>query len=95
MSKLLEDQKLDMNDGSYASRKFVLTIIGLVLVTILAIGGLWYPMVAGIFPTFIGGILGVLSLYFTGNVMSKMVQGKTAVQLQQSSDKVDNPEENE
>lgn len=69
-------------DGVYRSRKFVLTIMGLLLITLMSLTGIWYTTTAAILPTFVGGILGVLSLYMTGNVMNKYVIGKTAASLQ-------------
>jgi len=72
--------------GSYGSRKFILTLLGLFLVTALAAMGAFFPAVPAILPTFVGGVLGVLSLYFTGNVVNKYVVGKTMVQVENQSD---------
>ena len=60
----------------FSSRKFLLTLIGLVLVTIFSLMSIWYMPIAGLLPTFIAGILGVLGLYFGGNVANKFVVGK-------------------
>jgi len=79
-------RKVDYKNGAYKSRKFTLTLLGVILITLLAAAGIWYPTVPAVYPTFIGGILGVLSLYFTGNVMNKYVVGKTAIQLKQDNE---------
>lgn len=51
------------------------------LVTGVAVSTVWFPAVQAVFPTFIGGILGIVSLYFTGNVANKFVVGKTEVEM--------------
>jgi len=67
---------LDLHDGGKMSRKFILTIMALALLTGVALLSVKYAAIVAILPTFVGGILGVLSLYFTGNVMNKYVVGK-------------------
>jgi hypothetical protein len=67
---------IDLEDGGYGSRKFLLTIIGLLLVTLVAVLSVGFPGIIAVMPTFTGGILAILSLYFTGNVMNKYVTGK-------------------
>jgi hypothetical protein len=71
----------DLQDGSFASRKFLLTIFSIILLTIVSLAGIIYPAVAAILPTFIGGLLGILSLYFTGNLVNKVVAGKNVKSL--------------
>lgn len=71
----------EMN-GTYASRKFILTILGLLLVSGVAVAGIWSAAIPTVLPTFVGGILGVLSLYFTGNIANKFVVGKQMVQME-------------
>lgn len=66
----------DLRDGSFGSRKFIMAIFSIILLTTLALTGIIYPAVAAILPTFVGGLLGILSLYFTGNVVNKYVVGK-------------------
>jgi hypothetical protein len=63
-----------------SSRKYKLALIALVLVT----GG-WIvsgtvPGLAQMFSELITGIMGILMLYFTGNVGNKFVVGKTLVE---------------
>lgn len=72
---------LDPNDGSFGSRKFLLTLLGLSIVTIVTVLAVKSPAVAAVLPTFVGGILGVLSLYFTGNIMTKHVIGRHQVNV--------------
>lgn len=74
----------DLKDGSFASRKFMLTIFAIILLTIIALAGIIYPAVVAILPTFVGGLLGILSLYFTGNVVNKYVTGKNLKNLSET-----------
>lgn len=74
-------KEVDHNDGAYKSRKFVLTLLGLILLTGVSLCALKFPPVVAVLPTFTGGIIGVLSLYFTGNVMAKHVNGSTQAKL--------------
>lgn len=62
--------------GAYGSRKFVLTLVGLALMVVIAMASVFSPAIPAVMPTFTGGILGVLSLYFAGNVTNKLVVGK-------------------
>lgn len=80
LNKGVNMQEIPEATGTYKSRKFVLTTIGLVLITVVTIMGTFFPTLPSIMPTFTGGILGVLSLYFTGNVVNKWVVGKTLTQ---------------
>jgi len=43
----------------------------------------WLPVIVGLYPTFVGGIIGVLSLYLAGNVANKYVVNKTTSTLKQ------------
>ena len=72
---------LDINDGALSSRKFLLTILGLLLITVVTMATIKFPAVAAVLPTFIGGILGVLSLYFAGNVVAKNIVGNNIAKL--------------
>lgn len=74
-----------LKDGGMKSRKFILTLLGLFLITGMSVAGLWFPQsITAIMPSFVAGILGSLSLYFTGNIANKHVAGKIQVQLNQS-----------
>ena len=64
------------SNKSYASRKFVLSIVAVVLVTLLSVLSIWFQGIQPILSTFISGVIGVLSLYFAGNVANKYVIGK-------------------
>ena len=72
---------IDINDGSLSSRKFILTIFGLLLITVVTVASAQYPALAAVLPTFIGGILGTLSLYFAGNVVAKNIVGNNIAKL--------------
>lgn len=63
----------NINDKPFRSRKFFLTVFCILLLTVVCILGIWFPMLPAILPTFVGGILGILSLYFTGNVLQKHI----------------------
>lgn len=61
------------------SRKYKLTLIALLLIT-----GAWsasglLPGLGHIFSELIAGIIGILMLYFTGNVSNKFVVGRHLV----------------
>lgn len=62
--------------GSPNSRKFFLTVGCIALLTFLCLLSVFYPALSAILPVFIGGLLGILSLYFTGNIANKYVVGK-------------------
>ena len=72
--------------GLYTSRKFLLTLLGLILMVCIAIAGMFSPAIPAVMPTFTGGVLGVLSLYFAGNVTNKYVVGKTLLQPDEEDD---------
>jgi hypothetical protein len=63
--------------GTYLSRKFMLACFCIMLITAVSTLSIWFPGIAPILPTFVGGLLGILSLYFTGNVMNKYVVSKS------------------
>lgn len=72
--------ELEMTN-TYRSRKFVLALVAIILITGVSVASIWLASVAGILPTFIGGILGVLSVYYGGNIANKFVVGKTQVEF--------------
>lgn len=74
--------------STYRSRKFVLALIALVVITGVSVAAIWFAAVAGILPTFVGGILGVLSVYYGGNVANKFVVGKTQVEFKKATETV-------
>lgn len=78
----------DIDTGPYNGRKFILTIASIVLITAYSIVAGFYVGLRENLSSFIGGVLGVLSLYFTGNVMNKLVVGKVAAQLTTASGKI-------
>lgn len=68
-------------DRSWRSRKFMLANFCLLLISAITVFSVWFVSLHAILPSFIGGILGVLSLYYGGNVGSKFVIGKTQVEI--------------
>lgn len=74
---MLSNGEQSLLDGKgVKSRKFILTILSLAILigmTILAAGN---AAMAPLFPTFVGGLLGILGLYFGGNVAHRYATGK-------------------
>ena len=54
------------------SRKYKLAQLAILLITVVALLGVKYAAISTVLPSFVGGILGVLGLYFTGNVTQKV-----------------------
>jgi hypothetical protein len=79
-------EKIPEMKGPYSSRKFVLTIISICLITAVAMSSAWISVIPTILPAFIGGILGTLSLYLGGNVANKFVVGKQMVEISKTKD---------
>ena len=72
------------------SRKFILTILGLLLITLVALVGIKYQAIEGVYPTFMGGVMGILGLYFSGNVVNKHVIGNQQVKMEAAKNGNDN-----
>jgi hypothetical protein len=69
-------------DRVYSSRKFVMALICIALI---ALGGLvCVKLVAfgAIYPTYIGGILGIAGLYIAGNVTNDFLNNKVQANVQ-------------
>ena len=64
----------------FQSRKFTLTIISLCILIAMTIASQYMSIVQGLYPTFVGGLLGILSSYFCGNIAHKYVINKTMTQ---------------
>ena len=58
------------------SRKFLLTLFSLLLVSVFSLLGIKYTIIQSLLSVFISGVLGILSLYFGGNITSKWVNNK-------------------
>lgn len=67
------------DDGGFLSRKLVITILAMLLITTGAFVSAWWPIFAASYGTFVGGILGCLGIYLTGNVTNKFLTDKNAV----------------
>jgi cadmium resistance protein CadD (predicted permease) len=68
----------EIDSGTYDGRKFILTLIGTLIITAYSVVAAFVPAMTGILPTFIGGILGMLGLYFGVNVANKFVMSKAS-----------------
>lgn len=66
----------EIKEKGIKSRKFILTILGLSLLVFMALIVAKVPVVAPLYSTFVGGVLGALGLYMTGNVVNKYAMGK-------------------
>ena len=65
-----------IDDGQYRSRKFIIALVALAILTGVTIGSIWFKGLETSLSSLTGGVLGVLSLYLTGNVATKYVVGK-------------------
>lgn len=67
------------------SKKYRLAIISLTLITLGWVAGNWMPVLASSFSELMTGIMGVLMLYYTGNVGNKFVVGRHMVEAQKAT----------
>jgi len=58
------------------SRKFLLTLFSLLLISAFSLLSIKYTIIQSLLSIFISGVLGILSLYFGGNITSKWVNNK-------------------
>lgn len=63
--------------NTYSSRKFLLTVIAMIVLTAFTVSGLFFSSTVSLLPIYSGALLGILSLYFGGNIMNKYVVNKT------------------
>ena len=61
--------------GAFTSRKFLITLLVIGLIVGMSLLACWVSGAATILITFIGGVLGALSLYLTGNIVSSHITG--------------------
>jgi len=71
----MENKESIKEVSAYKSRKFILTLLGLFIISAMTLLGIVFPAILAFMPSFISGIIGVLSLYFIGNVVNKHVVG--------------------
>lgn len=88
-----EQNKAFNDQGKLLSRKFAIALVSICLMTGVTVGGFWFASVVGLLPTLVGGILGALGLYLTGNVVDKHVIGKNVVSLEDSKTTIINESE--
>ena len=69
---------IDPRDGGYRSRKFWVAVLALVLLAVVAVAAQRIPALVGLYPTFVGGVCGVITAYFAGNIAHKHVASKSA-----------------
>lgn len=69
-------------DKGIRSRKFILTIVCIVLLIGMTILCGLVKVLQPMFATFVGGLLGILGLYFGGNVANKYAIGKTMTSIE-------------
>ena len=80
--------------GGFKSRKLLLCILGIVIITGITCLSILYPTLSNVLPTFSGSIIAIISLYLTGNITNKYVINKTQPTLLLKNDK-DNDSEKE
>jgi hypothetical protein len=74
------DGAADSNtDSPLKSRKFLLTLLSIGLIVGFSLLATWVTGAANILMTFISGILGALSLYLTGNIISSHITGSQTI----------------
>lgn len=65
------------NDGGLASRKLWFAVFTSLAVVLGAAAAVKWPLFSPNYEVMIGGLLGVLGIYLTGNLGAKYVLGKT------------------
>lgn len=76
----MEDLRPDP-EGKAGSRKYRLALVSLSIICIGVIAGAFVPGIAPLLEELISGVLGIIALYYTGNVANKYVVGKQAVKI--------------
>lgn len=75
-----QDHKLTLKsflaDGGLKSRKLWLSVFCLMLLTAMVCVGCHFAAVAGMFPEYVGGVLGVLTIFTGGNVVARNATAK-------------------
>lgn len=72
----MEHLKAFLADGGLKSRKFILSLLCLLLLCAFVGAAAHWAGIAGLYPEFVGGILGVLSIYVTGNAAGRWATSK-------------------
>lgn len=68
-----------LNDGGFQSRKLWFCVLGLALVLVGALIAAHWPAFGANYETFVGGIVGITSLFLTGNVAARWVAAKHVI----------------
>lgn len=71
---------MKLDNKQFASRKYQLALLGMILIITGMLLSTCIPGIQVLYPEFVAGILGVLMLYFTGNVGNKFVVGRYLVE---------------
>jgi hypothetical protein len=69
-------------DRVYSSRKFIITIFCMILICAGGLLAMHVPSFAPMYATYIGGILGALGLFITGNVSNDFLNNKTKANVE-------------
>jgi uncharacterized membrane protein len=75
-----------LDEDGFGSRKFILAIIALCLLIGVAITATWLPVLVGLFTAIVGGIVGILGVYFGANVTSQFAVGRAISSLKGTTD---------
>ena len=87
-------QLFDTKDSGFLSRKFILTLICMILVMVSGVVAAYLTALGPLYTTLIGGLLGALGLYLTGNVAQTFSAGSANAKIIEASGAVsEEPEE--
>jgi len=75
---------VQLDDGGYLSRKFILALVALTLLVTLAIVSNWIPSITGLFSVIVSGIVGILGVYFGANVTSEFAVNRSQKALEKT-----------
>lgn len=67
---------LHAKDGGYSSRKFLLALVAMVLVTLAGIAAAKWGGIAPIYPALVGGVTALYATYCGINVANSLVASK-------------------
>lgn len=66
-------------DGGFASRKLWFSVFAIAVITAGALYGSHHAAFSPLYDTMVGGVIGVVAAFLTGNVVGKWVTGKAIV----------------
>jgi hypothetical protein len=67
-----------LSDGGFSSRKMWMAYVGMLFIAVGGVLAAYKPVFGPLYDTYVGGILGALGLFMTGNIAGKYVLAKAA-----------------